>query len=140
MLKSKRTSQPPTTETPRQVLYSRSVALASVSAEGSVASRNRVQKGVAAVPVSNGVRPLFSVSRVPVQRIVASASRSVASASCAVASAYGQNPPSPKITLKGVIKLIKRAAAGLQSQRIRQRLDQIQSARSVPSVASPSVS
>lgn len=136
MTKSKRTSPSPiAAETPRQVLYSRSVSVAGVAAEGSVASRSGVQVSVAAVSVSNGVRSANSVCSVSVDRIVASASCSVESAFGAVASAYGHVPPSPKITLSSVIKQIKRAAAGVQSQRIRQRLAQIQSLRHLSRVA-----
>jgi len=139
MTKSKRTSPTPVAaETPRHVLYSRRVSVAGVSAKGSVESRSGVQVSVAADSVSNGVRSANSVCSVSVDRIVASASCRVESAFGSVASAYGHVPPSPKITLASVIKHIKRAAAGVQSQRIRQRLAQIQGLRQFGRVASVS--
>jgi len=120
-------------------LYSRGVKLAGVSAEGSGELRCSVRVNVDAVPVSNGASSANSVRSVRVERIVASASCGVASACSDVASAYGQPPPSPKITLPRVIKNIKRAAAGVCLQRIRERLDQIQNMRCVSPVASSGV-
>lgn len=122
----------PSTRTPRQVLSSRGVKLAGVSAEGSGDRSVSVRQSVEFH--SNGSRSASRVGSVPVERIVASVSCGVASAYRDVASASGQVPPSPKITLPRVIMNIKRAAAAILFQRIRQRLDLIQSARCVSPV------